>query len=186
MAGMGGGSSDAASALLALNRLWGLGYNRAQLSRLGLQLGADVPFFLMGQHAWVEGVGERLTPLILPKQRFWVVKPPSGLATAGIFGAPDLERSHKSVTIEDFVARPYGFGQNDLQRVAQRLSPDVRTALDWLAELGLKPKMTGSGSAVFAPIVESFVPPLAKPGWSCRTCHNLERHPLWGWCSSDE
>lgn len=186
MAGMGGGSSDAASTLLALNRLWEVGYSRAQLSQLGLQLGADVPFFLMGQHAWVEGIGERLTPLSLPRQRFWVVKPPSGLVTAQIFGAPDLERSHKSVTIEDFVAQPYGFGQNDLQVVAQRLSPDVRMALDWLRDLGLQPKMTGSGSAVFAAVPESFEPPPAQPGWTSVVCHNLDRHPLWGWCSSDD
>jgi 4-diphosphocytidyl-2-C-methyl-D-erythritol kinase len=186
MAGMGGGSSDAASTLLALNRLWGLGYSRSQLARLGLQLGADVPFFLLGQHAWVEGVGEQLTPLNLPKQWFWVVKPPSGLATAGIFGDPDLERAHKSVRIEDFVAQPYGFGRNDLQVVAQRLSPDVLTALEWLKDLGLQPKMTGSGSAVFAPVSESFQPPAVKPGWMGRVCHNLERHPLWGWCSSDD
>jgi 4-diphosphocytidyl-2-C-methyl-D-erythritol kinase len=186
MAGLGGGSSDAASTLLTLNRLWGVGYSRTQLAQLGLQLGADVPFFLLGRHAWVEGVGEQLTPLKLPKQRFWVVKPPSGLATEAIFKAPDLERAHKSVTMEDFVAQPYGFGQNDLQMVAQRLSPDVRAALDWLNDLGLQPKMTGSGSAVFAPVPESFQPPPAKPGWMCRLCHNLERHPLWDGCSSDD
>ena len=186
MAGLGGGSSDAASTLLALNRLWGLGWSRPQLAHLGLQLGADVPFFLLGQHAWVEGVGELLTPLTLPRQRFVVLKPPTGLSTAAIFGSPDLERAHKSVTISDFVARPYGFGQNDLQQVAQRLSPDVKLALDGLAQLGLQPRMTGSGSAVFAPVPQDFQMPPAQPGWISRVCHNLESHPLWGWCSSDD
>ncbi len=185
MAGMGGGSSDAASTLLALNRLWNLNWSRPQLAQLGLKLGADVPFFLLGRHAWAEGVGEQLTPLDLPRQSFVVVKPQAGLATAEIFGAPDLERSHKSVTISDFVAQPYGFGQNDLQQVAQRMCPDVFAALQWLQDLGLKPRMTGSGSAVFAPVDDAFVCPPAKPGWVCRVCHNLERHPLWGWCSSD-
>jgi 4-diphosphocytidyl-2-C-methyl-D-erythritol kinase len=185
MAGMGGGSSDAAATLLALNRLWGLNWSRQRLAQLGLQLGADVPFFLLGRHAWVEGIGEQLTPLELPGQRFVVVKPEAGLSTAAIFGDPDLERAHKSVTIADFVAQPYGFGQNDLQQVAQRLSPDVRAALDGLSDLGLQPRMTGSGSAVFAPVPPDFQTPPAKPGWICRVCHNLETHPLLDWCSSD-
>jgi 4-diphosphocytidyl-2-C-methyl-D-erythritol kinase len=186
MAGLGGGSSDAASTLLALNRLWELQWSRSQLAQLGLQLGADVPFFLLGRHAWVEGVGEQLTPIDLPRQRFVVVKPDAGLSTAEIFTSPDLERSHKSVTISDFVAQPYGFGQNDLQQVAQRLCPDVLDALDWLRDLGLKPRMTGSGSAVFAPVDEFFDLPPARPGWISRLCHNLESHPLSGWCSSDK
>ncbi len=186
MAGMGGGSSDAASTLLALNRLWGLGWSREQLAELGLRLGADVPFFLRGRHAWAEGVGEQLTPIDLPPQRFVVVKPPVGLSTAEIFSAADLERSHKSVTIADFVAQPYGFGQNDLQQVAQRTCPEVLAALEWLRELGLNPRMTGSGSAVFAPVDDAFICPPAKPGWTCRVCHNLESHPLWGWHSSDK
>ena len=186
MAGMGGGSSDAATTLLALNRLWGLNWSRQRLAQLGLQLGADVPFFLLGRHAWVEGIGEQLTPLELPPQRFVVVKPETGLSTAAIFGDPGLERAHKSVTMADFVAQPYGFGQNDLQQVAQRLSPDVLAALSWLADLGLKPRMTGSGSAVYAPVEESFELPVVKPGWVCRVCHNLDVHPLKGWASSDD
>lgn len=186
MAGLGGGSSDAATTLLALNRLWGLGWGRRQLSALGLQLGADVPFFLFGRHAWAEGVGEELSPVDLPIQRWVVVKPPSGLSTAAIFNAPDLERSHKSATIADFVAQPHGFGQNDLQQVAQRLCPDVQAALDWLRSLGLKPRMTGSGSAVFAPVSDTFVLPPAPAGFTVQMCHNLEQHPLVGWCSSDE
>ena len=186
MAGLGGGSSDAATTLIALNRLWGLGWKRPQLAQLGLQLGADVPFFIFGRHAWAEGIGEQLTPLDLPRQRWVVVKPPSGLSTAAIFGDPHLNRSHKSVTISDFVAQPYGFGQNDLQQVAERLCPDVLAALDWLRALGLKPRMTGSGSAVFAPIEASLVLPPAPAGWVVHQCHNLEHHPLLGWCSSDE
>ncbi|MDI9331143.1 MAG: 4-(cytidine 5'-diphospho)-2-C-methyl-D-erythritol kinase [Alphaproteobacteria bacterium] len=186
MAGLGGGSSDAATTLLALNRLWGLGWSRRQLSELGLKLGADVPFFLFGGHAWAEGVGETLTPLDLPRQRWLIVKPPAGLSTPAIFSDPDLERAHKSVTISDFVAQPFSFGQNDLQQVAQRLCPDVLSALMWLESLGLKPRMTGSGSAVFAPVDESMVLPPAPAGHVVQLCHNLDRHPLAGWCSSDE
>lgn len=186
MAGLGGGSSDAATTLLALNRLWGLDWSRQQLGALGLKLGADVPFFIFGRHAWAEGVGDELTPLDLPRQRWVVVKPAAGLSTAAIFSAPDLERSHKSVTISDFVAHPFGFGQNDLQQVAQRLCPDVLAALNWLQALGLKPRMTGSGSAVFALVNESMVVPPAPAGWTVLMCRNLDCHPLMGWCSSDE
>ena len=183
MAGLGGGSSDAASTLLALNRLWGLGYSRQQLSVLGLQLGADVPFFLLGRHAWVEHVGDVLEPLLLPKQRFLVVKGAAGLSTAEVFRAPDLFRHHRSVIMADFVEEPFAFGRNDLQQVAQRLCPEIDMALQWLSNLGLSPRMTGSGSAVFAPVGPDFVLPPVPSGWVARVCHNLEAHPLLGWCS---
>ncbi len=186
MAGLGGGSSDAASTLLALNRLWGLNWTRRQLAPLALRLGADVPFFILGRPAWAEGVGEILTPIELPRQRFVVVKPSKGLSTADIFGDPGLERGHKSVTISDFVAQPYGFGQNDLQQVAERLSPDVRAALNVLRSWGLRPRMTGSGSAVFAPVPESFQLPPVSSDLTCRVCHNLSVHPLEGWVASDD
>jgi 4-diphosphocytidyl-2-C-methyl-D-erythritol kinase len=172
--------------VLALNRLWGLNWPREHLARLGLKLGADVPFFILGRHAWAEGVGEDLTPIDLPSQRFLVVKPQAGLSTSAIFGSPDLERRHKSATMADFVAQPYGFGQNDLQQVAQKMCPDMLEALNWLGQLGLNPRMTGSGSAVFAPVPDNFNLPPAQPGWMCRVCHNLESHPLLGWCSSDK
>ncbi len=186
MAGLGGGSSDAASTLLALNRLWGLNWTRRQLAPLALSLGADVPFFIFGRNAWAEGVGDILTPVELPRQRFVIVKPLKGLSTADIFGDPGLERAHKSVTISDFVAQPYGFGQNDLQQVAERLSPDVLTALNVLRSWGLRPRMTGSGSAVFAPVPESFHLPPVSSDLTCRVCHNLAVHPLEGWIACDD
>src|SRR6059058_2724814 len=149
-AGMGGGSSDAASCLLALNRLWGLRLPLAALEKIGLALGADVPFFLGGHAAWVEGVGERITPVDLPPARFAVVKPPRGLATKDIFGHPTLKRDTDGATISGFAADPWGFGRNDLEPVARQLCPEVGEAIEWLGSQGLQARMTGSGSAVFA------------------------------------
>ncbi len=185
-AGMGGGSSDAASCLLALNRLWGLGLARPALEAIGLRLGADVPFFLRGRNAWVEGVGERITPIDLPPARFVVVKPDEGLETARIFCDPALRRDTQPATISGFAASPYDFGCNDLQPVAQRLCPGVTQALAWLESQGLSPRMTGSGSAVFARW-SSPAPFAARPpaGWTLRECSNLDVHPLVGWADSD-
>jgi 4-diphosphocytidyl-2-C-methyl-D-erythritol kinase len=190
-AGMGGGSSDAASCLLALNRLWSLKLPLAALERIGLQLGADVPFFLRGRNAWVEGVGERITPLDLPAARFAVVKPPRGLATKDIFGNPALKRDSDSATISGFAANPWGFGHNDLEPVARQLCPEVGEAIEWLGSQGLKARMTGSGSAVFA-----LLPPgsklaqapdhWARSGWVVRECSKMDVHPLVGWASSDD
>ncbi len=183
-AGMGGGSSDAASTLLALNRLWSLDLALPQLERIGLALGADVPFFLRGRSAWVEGVGERITPLELPPARFAVVKPPAGLATSDIFRSPALKRDSNSATISGFAANPFGFGHNDLEPVARQICPDVEQALQWLGSQGLSARMTGSGSAVFA-----LLPPgkcLAEEvpaGWKARECSKLDVHPLAGWAS---
>ncbi len=185
-AGMGGGSSDAASCLLALNRLWGLGLARPALEAIGLRLGADVPFFLRGRNAWVEGVGEQITPIDLPPARFVVVQPDQGLETARIFCDPGLRRDTQPATTSGFAVRPYDVGCNDLQPVAQRLCPGVTQALAWLESQGLAPRMTGSGSAVFArwPFPEPFA---AKPpaGWTLRECSNLDAHPLVGWADSD-
>jgi 4-diphosphocytidyl-2-C-methyl-D-erythritol kinase len=186
-AGMGGGSSDAASCLLALNRLWGLGLGRSALEAIGLRLGADVPFFLRGRNAWVEGVGERITPIDLPPARFVVVQPDQGLETARIFCDPQLTRNTPPAIISGFAARPYDFGGNDLQPVAQRLCPGVTQALAWLESQGLSPRMTGSGSAVFArwlsPGPFAGQPPV---GWTLRECSNLSSHPLVGWVDSDD
>ena len=182
-AGMGGGSSDAASCLLALNRLWKLGFDLEQLSRIGLSLGADVPFFLGGCNAWVEGIGESLQPITLPPARFLVVKPPQGLDTAKIFASPLLKRDTDSAILLGFAADPYGFGQNDLQPVAQALCEDVKKALEWLETSGKHGRMTGSGSAVFAPWHEAEHPAAPK-GWQVRICSNLDVHPLAGWATS--
>jgi 4-diphosphocytidyl-2-C-methyl-D-erythritol kinase len=166
-AGMGGGSSDAATCLLALNRLWGLGLPLSRLAHIGLKLGADVPFFLGGRNAWVEGVGEQLTPVTLPPARFAVVKPPEGLDTRLIFSATDLERASPVAIITGFAADSeslevkklenpvFDFGRNDLQPVAQRLCPAVTDAIEWLGTQGLKARMTGSGSSVFAKLPQA-------------------------------
>lgn len=193
-AGMGGGSSDAASTLLALNRLWGLNLSVAALSTLGLQLGADVPFFVAGHNAWVEGIGEKITPIPVAPTRFLVVKPDAGLDTAKIFGDPMLKRDSEPAIISGFAANAAGqdmkvdfsFGRNDLQPVAQKLCPGVTQALEWLGTLGLSGRMTGSGSAVFAHLPPDFdVPDMvgagAPQGFQVRACSSLEVHPLWGW-----
>ena len=189
-AGMGGGSSDAATCLLALNRLWGLKLPLSALGAIGLTLGADVPFFLGGRNAWVEGIGELLTPVELPAGRFAVVKPPQGLATAAIFGHPRLTRTSEPAIISGFAASArsdeWKFGRNDLQGVAQELCPGISQALDWLDSQGLSGRMTGSGSAVFAPMEAGQALKDAPEGWSARACGNLEVHPLAGWAPSDE
>jgi 4-diphosphocytidyl-2-C-methyl-D-erythritol kinase len=185
-AGMGGGSSDAASTLLALNRLWQLGFSREQLATIGLTLGADVPFFLLGRNAWVEGIGEQMTPLDVPRGQVLVVKPEAGLETRAIFSAPDLKRDTKPATISGFAADPSGFGRNDLQPVAQRICPAVTQALEWLASLGLQGRMTGSGSAVFAWTPREMRVPMAPDALTARLCSNLDAHPLAGWATSEK
>ena len=185
-AGLGGGSSDAATTLLALNRLWGLNWPLSRLLPLGAALGADVPFFLGGRNAWVQGIGEQLQPLALPPARFVVIKPQQGLSTATIFQDPALVRDTQPATMVDFAAQPYAFGRNDLQAVAQRLCPEVSQALQWLENQSLQPRMTGSGSAVFAKIEPSTVLPHPPEGWTWRICSNLEVHPLHRWVSCDD
>lgn len=191
-AGMGGGSSDAASCLLALQRLWGVRLPPQELQALALSLGADVPFFLSGGHAWVEGIGEKITPLALPSARFVVVKPAAGVPTQGIFSAPGLKRDTETATIQGFAANAegqsksfdFGFGRNDLQPVAQEICPQIGQSLDWLKSKHLQGRMTGSGSAVFAQLLhEADLPDTSglPEGWKVRKCSNLEAHPLAGW-----
>ena len=188
-AGMGGGSSDAASTLLALNRLWKLNLPLQTLARMGLSLGADVPFFLGGQHAWVEGIGEKLTPIALPQERFVVVKPDAGLQTQLIFSDPALKRDSETAIISGFAADAHGslfsYGRNDLQAVAQRLCPGVTQALEWLTSQGLNGRMTGSGSAVFAQLLHGIDVSSAPGAWQVRLCSNLDVHPLVDWATSD-
>jgi len=194
-AGMGGGSSDAATCLLALNRLWDLNLRRGELAAIGLRLGADVPFFIGGHSAWVEGVGEQITPVSLPPARFVVVKPPAGASTQRIFGAPDLKRDTKTAILQGFAANDTNgslildlqklqdLGHNDLQPVAQVLCPEVGHCIQWLADQGLKGRMTGSGTAVFAqlPSCQALAP--APAGWTVHECGNMDVHPLIDWCS---
>lgn len=172
-AGLGGGSSDAATVLLALNQLWDLNWPGARLEALALQLGADVPFFVRGQAAWVEGVGEQITPISLPQTLLntplALLKPPAAIPTAAIFGSQLLKRDTKHATVADFLAAPMRFGHNDLQEPAQawRASAsvtdegthtqaaasdgrDVTHALGVMQARFGNSRMTGSGSTVFA------------------------------------
>jgi 4-diphosphocytidyl-2-C-methyl-D-erythritol kinase len=185
-AGMGGGSSDAASCLLALQRLWGVRLPMPELLALALALGADVPFFLSGGHAWVEGIGEKITPLNLPPEQFVVVKTPAGLATKDIFASPFLKRDTETATLLGFTTSAneerYKFGKNDLQPIAQQLCEPLSQSLDWLAAQQLEGKMTGSGSAVFAKLPDKGQQLLCAPSdWTVRQCCNLQTHPLAGW-----
>lgn len=193
-AGMGGGSSDAASTLLALNRLWGLDWPLSRLLEIGLALGADVPFFLGGDNAWVEGIGERLTPLALPPQWLAVVKPAASIETRAIFTSPLLARNTEAAIVAGFLAKAgidallEGFGHNDLQPPAEHHCPEVAQAASLLKARFGNSRMTGSGSAVFAR-AGTDVAPMATlpadlpPGWVGRMCRSLELHPLKGWAS---
>lgn len=184
-AGMGGGSSDAASCLIALQRLWGVELSREKLMALALSLGADVPFFMSGGNAWVAGVGDRLTPIRLPSADFVVVKPRTGLSTQAIFSSPLLKRDTETATIEGFARnrqkKIFEFGCNDLQPVAEAQCPDILQSLNWLLSVGLKGRMTGSGSAVFAHLTHDLELPVAGGGREVRICRNLQVHPLLGW-----
>ncbi|RZT95053.1 4-(cytidine 5'-diphospho)-2-C-methyl-D-erythritol kinase [Rivibacter subsaxonicus] len=199
-AGLGGGSSDAATVLLALNRLWDLHWPRARLAALALTLGADVPFFVGGHNAWVEGVGEQLTPIELPPLRFAVLKPAVAIPTQAIFGSSLLARDTPRAKLAVFLAslripgngELAGFGRNDLQPPAMAHSGEVGQALELLKARYGNSRMSGSGSAVFAEtgVGDSFdqAPPEASDigrelpaGWVFRLCRGLERHPLADW-----
>ncbi|MCP5286372.1 MAG: 4-(cytidine 5'-diphospho)-2-C-methyl-D-erythritol kinase [Burkholderiaceae bacterium] len=197
-AGLGGGSSDAATVLLGLNQLWGLHWPRTRLAALGARLGADVPFFIGGQDAFVEGIGERLQPLTLPRQWYAVVKPPMPLPTAQIFTHPALTRDTEPVIVVgslDDACRQMdwaggntaGFGRNDLQPVAESLCAEVAQAARWLEARFGNSRMTGSGSAVFARAgtgdvpTATFSPADLPAGWEGRMCRGLGHHPLAGW-----
>lgn len=150
-AGMGGGSSDAATVLRALDRLWGCALGEDVLADLGLQLGADVPVFVRGRNAWAEGLGERLTPLDLPPAWYLLLAPGVHAATAGLFQAPELTRNAAPATISDFVSDPFLQGQalgNAFEPVLRRREPAVEAAFVVLRSVGT-PRLTGSGSVCF-------------------------------------
>lgn len=152
--GLGGGSSDAATTLIALNRLWGTKLKREALLRLALPLGADVPAFIFGQSAFAQGVGEDLRAIYLPERAYVVAQPPQHISSAEIFGAPDLTRNTPSVKISvfaDWQAEHNGlFGRNDLADVVYRRYPDIARVAQALTESGLAVRLTGSGSCLFA------------------------------------
>lgn len=210
-AGMGGGSSDAATTLLALNRLWGLRWPKSRLQALAVGLGADVPFFVGGHNALVEGIGERLTPTPWPQATYAVVKPPAAVSTKEVFGGLDLDALAASDILAgspegaDHSGLPAGwqpgFGTNHLQPAAEHRCAEVVQAARWLQARYGNSRMTGSGSAVFARVgLEVSVnsensgiadPPVAASpaeelqslpkGWVGRICRSLQQHPLADW-----
>jgi 4-diphosphocytidyl-2-C-methyl-D-erythritol kinase len=176
--GLGGGSSDAATTLVALNEIWGLRLAPSLLAVLGLALGADVPLFVHGETAWGEGVGERLTPLTLPERHFAIVFPGVGIRTADVFQAPELTRKTPETTIRGFLKAG---GRNDCEPVVTGRSPEVRRALAWLALRG-EARMTGTGSCVFAAFADRASAGAAleglPPEWRGFVARGLDRSPL--------
>lgn len=175
--GVGGGSSDAATVLVALNRLWGLGIDPAGLAGLGLTLGADVPVFVRGHAAWAEGVGERLTPARFSEQTHLLVWPGVGAETAAVFQSPDLKRDSPTITIADFLAQG---GRNDCEPVVRRRVPEVAAALNWLDRYGTA-RLTGTGSCVFAAMDSASAVEAARQlpaGWRAWVVRGLNRSPL--------
>jgi len=144
-AGLGGGSSDAATTLLALNELWGCGLSFEELAALGLPLGADVPVFVRGSSAWAEGIGERLTQVSLPEAWYVIIYPGVGVSTREVFQSPELTRNSPLITIRAFFQSG---GRNDCEPVVRARSPEVAAALDWLGREG-SARLTGTGSCVF-------------------------------------
>ncbi len=177
--GLGGGSSDAATTLVALNHLWGLGMSARDLADIGLGLGADVPVFVHGQAAWAEGVGERLTPVEgLDEPCYLVVQPALNVSTAEIFSDPGLTRDTPRITIADFLS---GEGRNDLEPVVVRRHPGVGAALAWLSRHA-PARVTGSGACVFAPFADAAraraVLRALPPPWTGFVARGCNRSPL--------
>ncbi|HYP68711.1 MAG TPA: 4-(cytidine 5'-diphospho)-2-C-methyl-D-erythritol kinase [Thiobacillaceae bacterium] len=177
--GLGGGSSDAATVLLALNRLWGLDLPRRRLEELALCLGADVPAFVFGQCAFAEGVGEKLSLLTLPPAWYVVLTPAVQVSTAEVFAAAELTRNTPPITIADFSV---GLGHNDLEPVVRSRSPVVGRCLDWLGAWG-DARMTGSGACVFLAVPDQAAAqrildslPADMQGFIAA---GLDRHPLY-------
>jgi 4-diphosphocytidyl-2-C-methyl-D-erythritol kinase len=176
--GVGGGSSDAATTLVALNRLWGLGLDLERLATLGLQLGADVPVFVRGRAAWAEGVGERLQPCDFAERTYVLLRPDVAVATADVFKAPELTRDSPITTIDGFLQDG---GRNDCEPVVRQRYPEVAAALDWLGRFG-PARLTGTGSCVFAPVADREAAqaivaqvPSSWRGWVTR---GINRSPL--------
>jgi 4-diphosphocytidyl-2-C-methyl-D-erythritol kinase len=179
--GLGGGSSDAATTLIALNHLWQTGLSRRQLMALGLQLGADVPFFLFGRNAFAEGIGETLQAVDTPACWYVVLEPGVAVPTQQIFSATELTRDTKPVKISDFSEASFGFGKNDLQVVAEKLFPPVADAIKWLRQFG-DARMTGSGACVFCPFEQEqqaeAVLKIVPPHWKAWKAGAIAHHPL--------
>ena len=175
--GLGGGSSDAATVLLALNQLWNLDWPRERLAELGLQLGADVPLFAWGRTAWGEGRGERLTPVALPPRWYLIVHPRVSVSTAEVFQDPELTRNTPAITLDEYLRSG---GHNDCEPVVRRRHPEVAAALDWLSGHATA-QLTGTGSCIFAAFDTETdarrIAQLAPSRWSCFVARGLDRSP---------
>ena len=181
--GLGGGSSDAATTLLALNQLWQLGLDRENLCALGLRLGADVPVFIGGHSAWAEGVGERLTTLELPTQYFLVVTPPVAVSTADMFRDSNLTRDHEAITIRDYFSDPNLKVENVFEPLLRRRYPVIAQALDWLTrESGIKACVSGTGASLFVALPErarlQAIADKLPEEWSKFIARALNRSPI--------
>jgi 4-diphosphocytidyl-2-C-methyl-D-erythritol kinase len=182
--GLGGGSSDAATVLIALNFLWDIGLRRDKLAELGLSLGADVPVFVMGHSAWAEGVGELLTPLELPEKWFLVLNPSICVSTAKVFANKRLTPRPEMMRIRAFrKASKTHFGDNHLEPIVRAEYPEVEKLFRWLQSYG-EPRMSGSGGAVFIPLPNQSVglellakKPSESTGFVAK---GLNFHPLYG------
>jgi 4-diphosphocytidyl-2-C-methyl-D-erythritol kinase len=177
-AGLGGGSSDAATVLVALNHLWQLDLHVDELAALGVKLGADVPVFVRGRAAWVEGIGERLSACDYPERVYLVLKPDAAVSTAEIFQAPELTRNSPLTTIRAFLS---GGGHNDCTPTVRARYPQIAEALDWLQEYG-EARLTGTGACVFAGMADEAVARAVAARlparWSGFVVHGVNRSPL--------
>jgi len=176
--GLGGGSSDAATVLVALNQIWQLRLSVDELARIGLTLGANVPFFVRGSAAWVEGVGEQLTPYDFPEKHYLIVKPQASVSTAEIFQAPELTRNSPVTTIRGFLAAG---GRNDCTACVRGRYPEIAEALDWLQEFG-EARLTGTGACVFVALPDEHAAQAVRARlparWSGYAARGLNRSPL--------
>jgi len=175
--GLGGGSSDAASALLGLNRLWELGLREDDLAALGRELGADVPVFVRGHSAWGEGIGDVLSPVKLPERWYLVIHPGCHASTTSLFSHPELTRDSPAITIRAFFAGPT---RNDFEALLRRLSAPVDEALNWLDSFG-QARLTGSGACIFASFgtqAEADAVAVRVPdGWRAFVARGVDRSP---------
>ncbi|MCX5589863.1 4-(cytidine 5'-diphospho)-2-C-methyl-D-erythritol kinase [Alcaligenes endophyticus] len=199
-AGLGGGSSDAATTLLALNRLWSLGLRRDQLMAIGMQLGADVPVFIFGQAAFAQGIGELLEPIQVPSHHYVLIKPPQHISTGDVFQHKSLTRDEGRVKVTDFTTWQANntayFGKNNLETLVSQMYPEIASLKNHLHVLGINARMTGSGSCFFAEVPSKHEALLTKQQISSKisqvadtaglieqtwVCSGLQDHPLRYW-----
>lgn len=178
--GLGGGSSDAATTLVALNRIWGSGLTRPELMALGATLGADVPIFIYGRAAWGEGIGEILEPVSLSEPWYLVLMPECRVSTGAVFSDRELTRDSAPIKMKDFIA---GDDRNDCATVVRRRYPEVAAAWDWLAGVG-RPRLTGTGACVFcafATVAQAYAACSETPlRFSAFVARGMNRSPLFG------